>query len=130
MNHQRARWNTIATVVFIAASVLPRVFGQPAKDSADSAKAVAQLLEEHYNHAQTLRAVFLERYSAGPREARIESGTVYFRRPARTRWDYEAPEKAPFLGYVTTVCFYVPADHTATRAPVRESLDWRTPLAL
>ena len=130
MNHQRARWNTIATVVFIAASVLPRVFGQPAKDSADSAKAVAQLLEEHYRHVQTLRAVFLERYSAGPREARIESGTVYFRRPGRMRWEYEAPERKLFIADGKTVWFYVPADHTATQAPIKESSDWRTPLAL
>src|ERR1700681_240059 len=130
MNHQRARWNTIATVVFIAASVLPRVSGQPAKDSADSAKAVAQLLEEHYRHVQTLRAVFLERYSAGPREARIESGTVYFRRPGRMRWEYEAPERKLFIADGKTVWFYVPADRTATKAPVKESSDWRTPLAL
>ncbi len=102
----------------------------PAKDPADSAKQVAQLLEQHYRHAQTLRAVFLERYSAGPREARIESGTVYFRRPGRMRWEYEAPEKKLFLADGKTVWFYVPADRTATRAPVKESSDWRTPLAL
>jgi hypothetical protein len=28
------------------------------------------------------------------------------------------------------VWFFVPADHTATRAPMKESADWRTPLAL
>jgi outer membrane lipoprotein carrier protein len=102
----------------------------PAKDPADSAKQVAQLLEQHYSHAQTLRAVFLERYSSGPREARIESGTVYFRRPGRMRWEYEAPEKKIFLADGKTVWFYVPADRTATRAPSKESSDWRTPLAL
>lgn len=100
------------------------------KDSPDSAKAIAQLLEEHYRHAQTLRAVFLERYSAGPREARIESGTVYFRRPGRMRWEYEAPEKKLFLADGKTVWFYVPADRTVTKAPIKESSDWRTPLAL
>src|SRR6202163_2887891 len=130
MNHQRARWNTIATVVFIAASVLPGLFGRPAKDPGDSAKAVAQRLEEHYRHIQTLRAVFLERYSAGPREARIESGTVYFRRPGRMRWEYEAPEKKLFIADGKTVWFYVPADRIATKAPVKESSDWRTALAL
>ena len=114
----------------MAAYVLPRVYGRPARDPADSAKAVAQLLEEHYRHAQTLRAVFLERYSAGPREARIESGTVYFRKPGRMRWEYEAPERKLFIADGKTVWFYVPADHTVTKAPVKESSDWRTPLAL
>jgi outer membrane lipoprotein carrier protein len=130
VNLPRSRGNTLATAVFFAACVLSRVSAWPAKDPANSAKEVAQLLEEHYRSARTLRAVFLERYSAGPREARIESGTVYFRRPGRMRWEYEAPEKKLFLADGKTVWFYVPADHTATRAPVKESSDWRTPLAL
>jgi outer membrane lipoprotein-sorting protein len=130
VNHQRVLRNTIATVIFMTACVLPGVSGRPAKDSADSAKAVAQLLQQHYRRAQTLRAVFLERYSAGPREAVVESGTVYFRRPGRMRWEYEAPEKKLFLADGKSVWFYVPADHTATKAPIKESSDWRTPLAL
>jgi len=130
VNHQRAPWNAIVTVIFIMGCVLPGVSGRPAKDPADSAKALAQLLEEHYRHAQTLRAVFLERYSTGPREAVVESGTVYFRRPGRMRWEYEAPEKKLFLADGKIVWFYVPADHTATKAPIKESSDWRTPLAL
>jgi outer membrane lipoprotein-sorting protein len=120
----------MATLIFMMACPLPGVSGRPAKDSADSVKAIAQLLEEHYRNAQTLRAVFLERYSSGPREAIVESGTVYFRRPGRMRWEYEAPEKKLFLADGKSVWFYVPADHTATKAPIKESSDWRTPLAL
>jgi outer membrane lipoprotein carrier protein len=123
------RSNVIAAVILFAACVLPLASGRPAKDP-DSAKAIAQLLEEHYRHAQTLRAVFLERYSAGPRDARVESGTVYFRRPGRMRWEYEAPEKKLFVADGKTVWFYVPADRTVTKAPIKESSDWRTPLAL
>jgi outer membrane lipoprotein-sorting protein len=130
VNHQRVPWNTLGTAIFMMAGVLPSVSGRPAKDSADSAKAIAQLLEEHYRNAQTLRAVFLERYSSGPREAIVESGTVYFRRPGRMRWEYEAPEEKLFLADGKSVWFYVPADHTATKAPIKESSDWRTPLAL
>ena len=130
MNHQRVRRNAIAAFICIALCARPGESAGAAKDSADSAKAIAQLLEEHYRHAQTLRAVFLERYSAGPREARIESGTVYFRRPGRMRWEYEAPEKKLFLSDGKSVWFYVPADRTVTKAPIKESSDWRTPLAL
>jgi outer membrane lipoprotein carrier protein len=77
-----------------------------------------------------LQAVFLERYSEGQRQARIESGTVYFRRPGQMRWEYDSPEKKLFLVDGKTTWFYVPYDHTVTKAPVRESSDWRTPLAL
>jgi outer membrane lipoprotein-sorting protein len=130
VNLQRVRRNAVAAAILMAACVKPGVSARTAKDSADSAKAIAQLLEEHYRHAQTLRAVFLQRYSSGPREARIESGTVYFRRPGRMRWEYEAPEKKLFLADGKSVWFYVPADRTVTKAPMKESSDWRTPLAL
>ena len=99
-------------------------------ESANSAKSLARLLEEHYRHPRTLRAVFLERYSEGQKQMRMESGTVYFKRPGRMRWDYDAPEKKLFLADGKTVWFYVPYDHTVTKAPAKESSDWRTPLAL
>jgi outer membrane lipoprotein carrier protein len=130
VNQQRARRDVIAAVLFVVVWTCPRLCARAAKDPADSAKAIAQLLEDHYRHVQTLRAVFLEHYSTGPREARVESGTVYFRRPGRMRWEYEAPEKKLFLADGKSVWFYVPADRTATKAALKESSDWRTPLAL
>ena len=116
--------------VVTAICVLPSVSVPRQRETADSAKSIAELLQNHYRHTQSLRAVFLERYSEGPREARIESGTVYFRRLGRMRWEYEAPEKKLFIADGKTVWFYVPADHTVTKAPAKESSDWRTPLAL
>jgi outer membrane lipoprotein carrier protein len=100
------------------------------KQTSNSAKSMARLLEEHYRQPRTLQAVFLERYSEGQRQARIESGTVYFRRPGQMRWEYDSPEKKLFLVDGKNTWFYVPYDHTVTKAPVRESSDWRTPLAL
>jgi len=99
-------------------------------DSDTEAKSLIRLLETHYRRPRTLRAVFLERYSEGPKEARVESGTVYFKRPGRMRWEYESPEKKLFLADGKTVWFYVPYDHTVTKGPAKESSDWRTPLSL
>jgi outer membrane lipoprotein carrier protein len=101
-----------------------------AANSQATAKSLTHLLEDHYRNAQSLRAVFLERYSEGPKQARIESGTVYFKRPGRMRWEYESPEKKLFLVDGKTVWFYVPYDRTVTKAPAKQSSDWRTPLAL
>ncbi|MGH9704523.1 MAG: LolA family protein, partial [Candidatus Acidiferrales bacterium] len=61
---------------------------------------------------------------------RAESGRVFFSRPGRMRWEYESPETKLFLADGKNVWFYVPADRTVSRAPVKESSDWRTPLAL
>src|SRR5712691_606440 len=117
-----------------AICVLPLCLATPAipaqADIPGSAKKIAKLLEDHYRHAQTLRAIFLERFSEGGRDIRAESGTVYFQRPGRMRWEYESPEKKLFLADGKTVWFYVPADRTVTRGPAKESADWRTPLAL
>jgi len=94
------------------------------------AKASVARLEARYHAAKTLEALFLERYTENGRLVRVEAGTVYFKRPGKMRWDYQAPERNLFLVDGKTAWFYVPADHTATRVPAKESADWRTPLAL
>jgi outer membrane lipoprotein carrier protein len=108
--------------VIVAIAVPPR--------SITDVKAAVRALESRYARAHTLKAVFLERYSDGKGAAQSESGTVYFSRPGRMRWDYESPEQKLFLVDGTNVWFYVPADRTASRAKMKESSDWRTPIAL
>lgn len=87
-------------------------------------------LEHRYRAAKTLQAIFLERYIENDRTVRVESGVAYFRRPGKMRWEYAAPENNLFLIDGKTAWFYVPADHTVTRVPAKQSTDWRTPLAL
>ena len=94
------------------------------------ANSVRHALESRYQHAATLKAIFFERYTDGNGGIIAESGTVYFSRPGRMRWEYESPDEKLFLVDGTNVWFYVPADHTASRAKFKESSDWRTPLAL
>src|SRR6266851_7512840 len=91
---------------------------------------VVTRLEARYRSARTLQAAFLERYTENGRVLRAESGIAYFRRPGKMRWEYESPEKNLFLVDGKSAWFYVPADHTVTRVPAKESSDWRTPLAL
>ncbi|MBZ5695015.1 MAG: outer membrane lipoprotein carrier protein LolA [Acidobacteriia bacterium] len=93
-------------------------------------ESIRRALEARYQHARTLKAVFFERYSDGHGGAIAESGTVYFSRPGRMRWEYESPEPKLFLVDGSNAWFYVPADRTASRAKMKESSDWRTPLAL
>lgn len=87
-------------------------------------------LEARYRSAQTLQATFLERYSENGRLLRSQSGTAYFRRPGKMRWEYEVPERNLFLVDGKTSWFYVPEDHTVTRIPAKQSTDIRTPMAL
>ncbi|MFY9731395.1 MAG: outer-membrane lipoprotein carrier protein LolA [Candidatus Acidiferrales bacterium] len=98
--------------------------------SVADAKSVVHALESRYQHAHTLKASFFERYSDGKGAVQSESGTVYFSRPGRMRWDYESPEQKLFLVDGTNVWFYVPSDRTVSRAKMKASSDWRTPIAL
>src|SRR5258707_5886286 len=91
---------------------------------------LASRMEARYRGAKTLQATFLERYSENGAVLRTEAGTAYFRRPGKMRWEYERPEKDLFLVDGKTAWFYVPADHTVTRVPAKQSEDLRTPLAL
>ncbi|HEV2315582.1 MAG TPA: outer membrane lipoprotein carrier protein LolA [Candidatus Acidoferrales bacterium] len=95
-----------------------------------TARDVARALEMHYRRTRNMSAVFLETYKSGGAGIRAESGKVYFSRPGRMRWDYDSPEKKLFLVDGKNVWYYVPADHTASRTSVKQSSDWRTPLAL
>lgn len=98
--------------------------------SSSDVKVLVARLEARYRSAGTLQATFLERYTENGRVVRVEAGIAYFRRPGKMRWEYEAPEKNLFLVDGKSAWFYVPADHTVTRVPAKESTDWRTPLAL
>jgi outer membrane lipoprotein carrier protein len=108
-----------AAIVFLAAA-----------STAQDVNSVRSALEARYQHARTLRATFYERYSDGNGGSASEAGTVYFSKPGRMRWEYESPEEKLFIIDGTNVWFYVPADHAASRAKLKESSDWRTPLAL
>jgi outer membrane lipoprotein-sorting protein len=109
-------------------------FGRQVDSSSSGlTNAAAQTLHEFegkYQSATRLQATFLERYRENGRLVRVESGDAYFLRPGKMRWDYQAPEKNTFVVDGKYVWFYAPGDHTATRMPVKQSEDWRTPLAL
>ncbi len=131
----RMRSNLLRTVCALLFFVLSPVLSisQSAPSSAPAKASEPFLLhqfESKYRKAASLEATFLERYSESGRVLRTESGTAYFRRPGKMRWEYEAPEKNLFLVDGKSAWFYVPRDHTVTRVPAKQSEDWRTPLAL
>src|SRR3984957_11473184 len=83
----------------------------PPPDNREASELAARL-EARYRSAKTLEATFLERYTENGSLLRSETGTAYFRRPGKMRWEYERPEKDLFLVDGKTAWFYVPADHT------------------
>lgn len=105
------------------------LFSGPYASASRDLSTVRRALESRYHQARTLRAVFFEKYTDGNGGGTAESGTLYFSRPDRMRWDYESPRSKMFLVDGTNVWYYVPDDHVVSRARIKQSFDWRTPVA-
>ncbi len=89
--------------------------------------AIAEKVDQRYNHIQTLQAQFVETYS-GAGMKRTESGTLELKKPGRMRWDYTEPRPKMFLTDGKMAWFYVPGERQVRRAPVKEIDDLRSPL--
>jgi outer membrane lipoprotein carrier protein len=122
--------NRLTRFAWMLAVALPGAALIAQSQSLPQAEPLVRLLESRYRDARTLKAVFLQTYRDGGSGIQVESGTVYFSRPGRMRWEYESPEEKLFISDGKTVWFFVPQDRTVTRSPIKESDDWRTPLAL
>jgi outer membrane lipoprotein-sorting protein len=116
-------------VTLVACAVGGTILAAAAAEKSPDMEPIRRM-EHRYRAAKTLQATFLERYTENDRTVRVESGVAYFRRPGKMRWEYAAPENNLFLIDGKMAWFYVPADHTVTRVPAKQSTDWRTPLAL
>jgi chaperone LolA len=122
--------SAIEAVAVTALAVLSLISALPVASASSPELEPVRRMEHRYRSAKTLQATFLERYTENDRTVRVESGVAYFRRPGKMRWEYAAPENNLFLIDSKMAWFYVPADHTVTRVPAKQSTDWRTPLAL
>ncbi len=90
-------------------------------------QAIADKVDQRYNHMQTLEAQFAETYS-GAGMTRKESGTLELKKPGRMRWDYDEPRPKMFLTDGSTAWFYVPGERQVRRTPVKQIEDLRSPL--
>jgi outer membrane lipoprotein carrier protein len=89
---------------------------------------IAEKVDSHYNHLDTLHADFTESYR-GAGMQRTESGTLWLLRPGKMRWQYEKPRPKLFIVNGKTAWFYVSGEQQAQRVNVRSLDDLRTPLA-
>jgi outer membrane lipoprotein carrier protein len=99
----------------------------PGHASAPDLHALAQAVDEHYNHLRSLQAEFTETYR-GAGADRTESGTLWLKKPGKMRWQYRSPKDKLFLSDGKDAWFYVPGDRQARKTPVRKLEDLRSPL--
>jgi outer membrane lipoprotein carrier protein len=90
--------------------------------------AIAQAVDERYNHLRSLQAEFTEIYRGAGTE-RTESGTLWLKKPGKMRWEYRSPRDKLFLSDGRDAWFYVPGERQVRRTAVKKLDDLRSPLA-
>ncbi len=95
---------------------------------AQDVRPLAQAVDEHYNHLRTLQAGFTEIYRGAGAE-RVESGTLWLKKPRKMRWEYRSPKEKLFVSDGKTVWFYMPSERQARKTDPRKLDDLRSPLA-
>lgn len=89
---------------------------------------VLKQVEQRYNRARTLEVQFEQKFAAQGR-VRSESGHLSLRKPGRMRWEYSRPAGKLFVSDGKWVWFYSPAAGHAEKSRLKESDDFRAPLA-
>ena len=92
-------------------------------------RALAQAVDNHYNHLHTLQTEFTETYRGAGMD-RTESGTLWLKKPGKMRWEYRSPREKLFLSDGQDAWFYVPGDRQVRKTPMRKLDDLRSPLGL
>lgn len=90
--------------------------------------AVAQGVDNHYNHLRSLEAEFTEIYQGGGIQ-RIETGTLRLKKPGKMRWDYRSPQEKLFVSNGKDAWLYLPQEKQARRSALKDLNDLRSPLA-
>ncbi len=106
---------------FFLSFLIPQTFPIP-QNRAGTAPLISRF-EATYQSSKTLSATFLERYFENGRLLRSDAGVAYFAKPGKMRWEYLSPEQNLYIIDGKWSWFYVPADHTVTRIPAKQSSD-------
>ena len=111
----------------IAVSVLLTLVPAIAAGPAPDVHAIAQAVDDRYNHLRTLQAEFTETYEGAGIE-RSESGSLWLKKPGKMRWEYRTPREKLFLSDGKDAWFYSPGDRQVRRTSVKKLDDLRSPL--
>jgi outer membrane lipoprotein carrier protein len=118
----------LAGIVLLLAFGAAMLNGSAAAQShGTDVRQAAAAIDARYNGMKSLHAEFTESYSGGGIR-RVESGTLWIKKPGKMRWDYTSPQKKTFVTDGSTAWFYNPAERQARRTPLKSLNDLRSPL--
>jgi len=112
----------------VAAQNAPRQKTDQSSPKQQDVHQLAQAVDEHYNHLQSLQADFTEIYR-GEGVEREESGTLWLKKPRKMRWEYRSPREKLFVSDGQSVWFYLPAEKQLRKTGLKKLDDLRSPIA-
>jgi len=95
---------------------------------AQDIRQLARAVDDHYNRLRSLQADFTEIYRGAGAE-RVESGTLWLKKPRKMRWEYRSPKEKLFISDGKQVWFYLPAERQVRKTELKSLEDLRSPLA-
>jgi outer membrane lipoprotein carrier protein len=95
---------------------------------AQDIRQLARAVDDHYNHLRSLQSDFTEIYR-GDGPDRVESGTLWLKKPRKMRWEYRSPKEKLFVSDGQVVWFYLPSERQVRKTDFRKLDDVRSPLA-
>src|SRR5208282_215029 len=95
---------------------------------AEDIHQLARAVDDHYNHLRSLQSDFTEIYR-GDGPERVESGTLWLKKPRKMRWEYRSPKEKLFVSDGDAVWFYLPEERQLRKTTLRKLDDLRSPLA-
>lgn len=96
--------------------------------TAQDVRPIAHAVDQHYNRLRSLQTDFTEIYRGDGAE-RIESGTLWLKKPRKMRWEYRSPREKLFVSDGKEVWFYLPAERQVRKTEFRKLDDLRSPIA-
>src|SRR5271169_1369922 len=95
---------------------------------AEDIHQLTRAVDDHYNHLRSLQSDFTEIYRGDGLE-RVESGTLWLKKPRKMRWEYRSPKEKLFVSDGAAVWFYLPEERQLRKTTLRKLDDLRSPLA-
>jgi outer membrane lipoprotein carrier protein len=103
-------------------------FGFAVLASAEDVRPLARAVDDHYNQLRSLESDFTEIYR-GEGPERVESGTLWLKKPRKMRWEYRSPNEKLFVSNGEVVWFYMPAERQVRQTTLKKLDDLRSPIA-
>lgn len=107
---------------------LASVYAEQPRPAPD-VRAIADAVDNHYNHLRSLQTDFTETYR-GNGMHRTESGVLWLKKPRKMRWEYRSPKEKLFVSDGQDAWFFVPSERQARKESFRKLADLRSPLSL